>query len=86
LTSVTSEDTYEGDFESRRIITWQFDFTVKGYLFGPVKKFKYITKTDVNFIDDNEPIEKAIITTAQSEGDANFEATTTIISPNGYTE
>jgi len=86
LTAVTSEDTYEGDFESRRIITWQFDFTVKGYLFGPVKKFKYITKTDVNFIDDGVPIEKAIITTSQTEGDANFDATTTIIEPNGYTE
>lgn len=85
LISVSSEDTYDGDFESRRVLTWQLDFTVKGYLFGPVKKFKYITKGDVNYIDDGVPIEKAIISTQELTGNSNFEINTTIVSPNGYT-
>jgi hypothetical protein len=36
LQSVTSDDTYEGDFDTRRVLTWQLDFVVKGYLFGPI--------------------------------------------------
>ena len=39
LNSVTTDDSYEGDFDaSRRVLTWQLDFTVKGYLFGPINK------------------------------------------------
>ena len=37
LNSVTPEDTYEGDFQTRRAIVWTLEFTLKGYLFGPVK-------------------------------------------------
>ena len=80
LLSVTSEDTYEGDFESRRIISWQFDFVVKGYLFGPVKKFKYIADTETNLIDDTGTISKAIINTVSSSGNSTFDITETITS------
>jgi hypothetical protein len=50
LNSVSSEDTYEGNFETRRAIIWTLDFTLKGYVFGPSKRIdggviKYI---DVN--------------------------------------
>ncbi len=58
LTSVTSDDSYEGDFESRRVLTWQFDFTVKGYLFGPTNKDPYISKATLNLNNDenlNDP-------------------------------
>jgi hypothetical protein len=80
LLSVTSEDTYEGDFESRRIISWQLDFVVKGYLFGPVKKFKYITDTETNFIDDSSSINKAIINTVSANGNSTFDISETITS------
>ena len=73
LTSVTSEDTWEGDFESRRVLTWQFDFTVKGYLFGPLQKYKYIDRADVR-----TKIEEATITTQTFEGDAAFNITETV--------
>ena len=36
LNSVTSEDTFEGDFIQRRAIIWTLSFTMKGQLFGPV--------------------------------------------------
>jgi hypothetical protein len=84
LNSVTSTDTYEGDMESRRIQTYQLDFTVKGYLFGPIKKFKYIIRDDVNLINDGSAINKAIISTQTFSGNSEFGVSETIITENGY--
>ena len=36
LTSVTSEDTYEGDFATRRSIIWTLSFIMKGFLYPSV--------------------------------------------------
>lgn len=36
--SVSSEDTYEGGAAERRTIIWTLSFTLKGYIFGPVRK------------------------------------------------
>ena len=49
LNGVNREDTYEGDFESRRIVTWTLDFTMKGLLFGPVQDSKIIKKAYIDF-------------------------------------
>ena len=51
LTSVTTEDTYEGDFETRRTLIYNLDFLVKGYIYGPVKKSGIIKRTNIEFID-----------------------------------
>lgn len=67
LTSVTSDDTYEGDFDTRRVLTWQLDFTIKGYLFGPLQRYKYITQAEVS-----NRIEQAIISTQTFDGDQSF--------------
>jgi hypothetical protein len=55
LGSVTSDDSYEGDYGSNRILSWDLDFTVKGYLFGPVTTSDYITNAEVAYFqwDDN---------------------------------
>ena len=50
LDSISTEDTYEGDFQTRRAIIWTLNFTMKGYVFGPSKRtdggiIKYV---DVN--------------------------------------
>jgi len=37
LNSVSNEDLYEGSFEQRRMLIWTLTFTMKGYVFGPVK-------------------------------------------------
>lgn len=84
LNTVTSSDAYEGDMDSRRIQTYQLDFTVKGYLFGPIKKFKYIVREDINFIDDNSAINKAIISTQTFTGNAEFNVSETQTNDNGY--
>ena len=38
LNSVTYDSEYEGNFVDRSHITWTLNFTLKGYLYGPVKK------------------------------------------------
>jgi T4-like virus Myoviridae tail sheath stabiliser len=37
LDSVAQEDVYEGQFTERRSLTWTLDFTLKGFIYGPVK-------------------------------------------------
>ena len=48
---ISTEDTYEGDFTTRRALIHTLNFTVKGYLFGPVRTQGVIKRaiTTVNF-------------------------------------
>lgn len=73
LSSIISTDEYEGDFDTKRILTWQMDFIIKGYLFGPVKKHKYIANADVN-----TKINLATISVQSFEGNSEFGFTETI--------
>ena len=47
LNSISYEDTYEGDFTTRRAIIYTFNFTAKTYVYGPVETTKPITKSEV---------------------------------------
>ena len=38
LNSISHEDDFEGNFQERRSQIWTLDFTLKGYIYGPVKK------------------------------------------------
>lgn len=49
LTGMSLEDTYEADFQTRRAIIYTFNFTVKGYIYGPVTNKGLITRTLVDF-------------------------------------
>lgn len=62
LLNILSQDTYEGTYDQRRVLTWTLDFILKGYLFGPVKQQGVITLADINFMDTNpyENISNAI--------------------------
>ena len=48
LNDVSMEDTYEGNFETRRAIIYTLTFTVKGWLFGPTKTSEIIKEIDVD--------------------------------------
>lgn len=53
LKSVSNEVDYEGDYNSKvRSIIWTLDFTVKGYLYGPVSQPKIIKTAITNIYDD----------------------------------
>jgi hypothetical protein len=47
LNSVSAEDLYEADFESRRALMWTLSFTMKGWFFGPQRERKRIKFIDV---------------------------------------
>lgn len=49
LNSVDFEDAYEGDYQTRRAIIWNLNFTMKGYMYGPVSNSGQITRTQVDF-------------------------------------
>jgi len=51
LLNVTPQDTYEGDFEERRVMTWTLDFIMKGYFYGPIRESGVITLANTNFFD-----------------------------------
>ena len=42
LNSIQQEDTYAGDMVTRQVLTWTLSFTIKGYLYGPVKSIPVI--------------------------------------------
>ena len=48
LNSVTTEDQYEGDFQTRRVLVWTLNFTMKAYYFGPTSTKRVIKFTDAN--------------------------------------
>jgi len=48
LNDMQIEDTYEADFQTRRAIIYTFNFTVKGFLFGPTENRGVIKRTLVD--------------------------------------
>jgi len=50
LKSISMEDNYEGDFETRRSLIWTFQFTMRGSFFGPTTKSSVIKlpETSIN--------------------------------------
>ena len=51
LNSVTSEEDYEGDFQTRRSIIFTLNFTMKSYIFGPVRSYSEIRKINTGFLN-----------------------------------
>jgi hypothetical protein len=49
LNNISIEDTYEGDFKSRRALIWTLNFTLKGYIYGPIKKSAVIKFANTSF-------------------------------------
>ena len=78
LNSINYEDTYEGDFTTRRAIIYTFNFTAKTYVYGPVSTTKPITKAEVKTyadLKDQAPtrVQKIVTTvTSAPDSDDNF--------------
>ena len=49
LTAVTSEDVYEGDFDTRRTLIWTLEFVMKGNIYGPLTSTGIIKKVFIDF-------------------------------------
>ena len=55
LNKVNYTDNYDKDFKERRAIIWELDLTLKGYLYGPIKKSGIIKFVNVNFYTPGVP-------------------------------
>jgi hypothetical protein len=58
MNDMSIEDSYEADFSSRRAIIYTFNFTMKGYLWGPIRNRGVINRTVVDMVaqDTANPI------------------------------
>ena len=83
LNSVNYEDSYSGDFESRRAVIYTLGFTAKTYLYGPASTQKVIKETQSDLHTDlptSTREERIIVTPNPTSADANddFGFTTSI--------
>ena len=86
LNSVNYEDTYSGNFETRRAVIYTLNFTAKTYLYGPVSQQRVIKTTQADMYTDTDTTSKReqriVVTTNPTGADADddFGFTTTITS------
>ncbi len=52
LNSVDVQDDYEGDYVTRRSLIWTLNFTMKAYVFGPVRKSGIVKFANTNIYDN----------------------------------
>jgi len=52
LQDVSIEDTYEGDFDTRRALIYNMNFQVKAYIYGPVSNSGLIKRAITNLYQD----------------------------------
>jgi len=90
LNGVSSQDTYEGNYEDRRALIWTLNFTLKGYYFGPLTTKKIIKFVQVNtYVNNQENVDANTyheIVTVQPGLTANGEPTTDITQTIPYLE
>jgi hypothetical protein len=58
LTSTSIEDEYEGDFASRRVLTYTLDFTMKMRFFGPTQDQGIIKEIEIDYFNQANTSEK----------------------------
>ena len=85
LNSISYEDNYQGDFETRRALIYTLDFTAKFYLYGPVTSTSVIKTVQVDQyadLEDNAPRREQRYTVtpkpanAEADDDFGFNETT----------
>jgi len=82
LNDVSVEDTYEGDFASRRALIWNLNFTMKGYVFGPTATSGIIRRSIANFGDtDTEVLQEKITTQPALKADGTPTSNTALSIP-----
>ena len=70
LDSVSNEVDYEGDMMTTRMIIWNLTFTVKGFVFPPVRNSEIIRMANTNMFIDNtqQEIQTVLVDTANGQG------------------
>jgi hypothetical protein len=81
--SVSYEDTYDGDFESRRAIVWTLDFTAQGNMYGAVQDGKLVTSATLGIYQEAEG--DVPVTQLADSTTAPNPPTATLVDDFGYT-
>jgi hypothetical protein len=93
LNSVNYDDSYSGDFTTRRAVIYTLQFTAKTYLFGPASTQKVIKTVQSDVYTDtdiaNKAVEQRIVitpnpTSADADDDFGFTTTITDFDNGGY--
>jgi len=84
LNSVNYEDSYSGDFTTRRAVVYTLNFTAKTYLYGPAQTQKVIKETQADLYTDTNQTESreeritVVPNPTSADADDDFGFTTTI--------
>jgi len=81
LNGVSFDDQYEGDFNSRRVLIYTLDFTMKMSFYGPVTRSSVIRTVNIDFtekINGTNNLSELDISVGSSDTESSFTITTTI--------
>ena len=81
LNGVSFDDQYEGDYQSRRVLIYTLDFTMKMSFYGPVNNDKVIRQVNIDFnqaAGSSNNISEFDITIGGSDTESSFTVTTSI--------
>lgn len=78
LNSVTSSVDYEGDMLSTRLITWDLSFTVKGFIWPPVKSGEVIRQANTNLLIESRDLNGQIVYVDFANGTSQYLTSETI--------
>jgi len=85
LNSVNYEDSYSGDYTTRRAVIYTLTFTAKTYLFGPAQTQKVVKTVQSDLYSDTDIVDKAreeriivVPNPTSADADDDFGFTTTI--------
>ena len=79
INSVSVQDDYDGDFQTRRFVTYTLSFTLKANMFGPVSSGSLITRTLIDMTDSQSLV-------ALANFDATGDITTGQVDTESWTE
>jgi hypothetical protein len=81
LNGVSFDDQYEGDYQSRRVLIYSLDFTMKMSFYGPVGDNKVIREVNIDFNQDRNStanLSEMDLTIGNSDTESSFTVTTNI--------
>jgi len=81
LNGVSFDDQYEGDYNSRRVLIYTLDFTMKMSFYGPVGNDKVVREVNIDFNQksgSSNNISEMDITIGDSDTESSFTITTSI--------
>jgi len=81
LNGVSFDDQYEGDYNSRRVLIYTLDFTMKMSFYGPVGNDKVVREVNIDFNQksgSSNNISEMDITIGDNDTESSFTITTSI--------